>query len=596
MIKRKEAERRGIRVSDGATESVATRLNSLIPGAIDAEGVLNVEAIKEATGAVHSSRHGYELKFAGKFIARYAADLPTDKELRIEMEQSKDFDSTGNMVFQGDNLDVLKILKNNYYDSIDMIYIDPPYNTDNDGFVYSDQFKKSAKELIEELKLNQEEQDRLYDLYGTKTHSGWLALMYPRLKVARELLSRQGLIFVSINENELSNLRLIMDEIFGGNNFYALITWTARNKPMNAGKAKYKIQKSVEYVIAYGKIPMEEHTEFKLEEKKQKDYPHNDGDGFYRLEEVQKRKNIGIKRSEGMVFPILNQMPQPGYRWTISKQTAETLAPKGHIFIENGKVKRKIFKSEEDNSAFNPFWADFNETVGSSEDGKKELDDIIPNHGFETVKPTDLIRKLMFHTVGTDGLVLDFFAGTGTTGHTCMRLNTEDGGNRRFILVQLDEKITSKNLESLQFCKDNGLDPVISNITIERLKRAGNLLKQNHPQISIDTGYKVFSLKDKPKITDEGVLILDSSQRSNMDTLYNMMCRTGKRLDSRIHTIIESALYEVDEDLYMLKDVDIGAHEGMTINMNGWANISLERHLNLRGHINEDEKQINIIY
>ena len=212
---------------------------------------------------------------------------------------------------------------------------------------------------------------------------------------------------------------------------------------------------------------------------------------------------------------------------------------------------------------------------------------------FSNPKPIKLLKNMInIGNCKNSDIILDFFAGSGTTAEAVMRLNAEDGGNRKFILVQWDEKIKKKKetKDAIKFCKENGLDTVISSITIERLKRAGRMIEKDHPKSKVDTGYKVFSLKDKPRITDEGTLQLDIGQRSTSDILYNMMCSTGKPLDAKTHTVVKDSLYEVDGELYMLKDADVEGHEDMKINMDGWGDISLERYLNL------DRERINIVY
>ncbi len=312
----------------------------------------------------------------------------------------------------------LSILNYTHEEKIDVIYIDPPYNTEK-GFLYN---------------------DKIVDNNDNYRHSKWLSFMYKRLNLTKKLLTKNGIILISIDDNELSHLNILCNEIFGEENFYTIINWTARNKPMNAGSAKYKIQKSEEYILVYGKNPMKKRIPFKLEENIILKYPHNDKNyGAYRLEEVQQRKNIGIKRSEKMVFSILGISPRMGYRWTIGEDNAKKLVSRNHLLIQQNKIFRKIFKSEENNIRFHPFWANLSDTVGSSESGKAQLDMIIKDHGFETVKPTDLIRKLIFHATNHNSYILDFFAGSGTTGHAVMELNKDDGGKRRFILCTNNE-------------------------------------------------------------------------------------------------------------------------------------------------------------
>ena len=331
-----------------------------------------------------------------------------------------------NILIEGDNYHALSILSYTHEEKIDVIYIDPPYNTGN-GFRYN---------------------DKIVDRNDSYKHSKWLSFMNKRLRLARQLLTKNGVILISIDDQEQSQLKILCDEIFGEANFYAMLNWTARNKPMNAGSSRFKIQKSEEYVLVYGKISMQERVAFNLEIKEKLEYPNDDGkgEGEYRIEEVQQRKNIGIKRSEKMAYTILNIKPKEGYRWTIGHEHADEMISKKHLYVKNTKIVRKIFKSEESDVRFHPFWANLSDIYGSSESGKKELDEIIPNHGFETVKPTELIKKLIFHTTTSTSTILDFFAGSGTTGHAILELNNEDHGDRKFILCTNNENNICSNV------------------------------------------------------------------------------------------------------------------------------------------------------
>ena len=219
MIDKTEAQTEGYRVArtrmDEERAHKLDALKKLVPAFVNSDEAVNIGAIVDFVGPgnASSNNRGYELTFAGKGLARYLADTETKKELKVEPEQSKNFDETGNVIIRGDNLDVLKILLQSYYRKIKMIYIDPPYNTRNDDFIYIDNFKQSTKDLIEHLNLEEKTLDCIDNMYGTKTHSGWLAFMYPRLKLARDLLADEGVIFISIDDNEQANLKIMCDEI-----------------------------------------------------------------------------------------------------------------------------------------------------------------------------------------------------------------------------------------------------------------------------------------------------------------------------------------------------------------------------------------------
>ena len=231
------------------------KIKELLPNIINSDNILDIRALKDFLGteSTTSNNQGYELTFAGKGFAKAKVDQKTNKELKVELKQSKNFDTTENVIIRGDNIDVLKILKQNYNEKIKMIYIDPPYNTGNDGFVYNDDFKTKEEELIEELGLNEDTINYLTNIYGTNKHSAWLSFMYPRLVLARQLLAKDGVIFISIDDNEQANLKLLCDEIFGEENFVnCVINQSAKSVFGSKASAKEKtIIKTKDYVLCY---------------------------------------------------------------------------------------------------------------------------------------------------------------------------------------------------------------------------------------------------------------------------------------------------------------------------------------------------------
>ena len=322
-----------------------------------------------------------------------------------------------NILIEGDNYHALSVLNYTHSGKIDVIYIDPPYNTGN------------------EFKYN----DNIVDYRDAYRHSKWLSFMSKRLLLSRKLLSKNGVIFISIDENEFAQLKLLCDEIFGENNFYAMLNWTSRTKPTNSGSAKFKIQKTEEYILLYGKNSLQDHKPFNLEQTKTVNYNHNENGQKYRLEEIQQRKNTGMRKRNTMVFQILGISPRKDYRWCVGKEGIKSLTKQNKLIKTNGKVYKKIFSEDESNYKFQPFYANVLDTGGSSETGKAELDEIVSGTEFETVKPTDLIKKLLYHTTDKNSTVLDFFAGSGTTGQAVLQLNKEDGGDRKFVLCTNNE-------------------------------------------------------------------------------------------------------------------------------------------------------------
>ncbi len=336
--------------------------------------------------------------------------------------------SPENMIIHGDNLAALKSLLPRYEGKVKCIYIDPPYNTGNEGWVYNDnvndpQIKKWLGEVV-----GKEGED-------FSRHDKWLCMMYPRLRLLQKLLAPDGAIFISIDDNEFASLRLICDEIFGAHNFVATFTWKSRAKPSNTGKAKYKPQNDSEFVLCYkGKGE----TDFLcVTSGKPRSYPHEDKDGRYRLQTILK-SNRGENKRETMTFSLAGYTPPPTKRWQAGEDKIKKLYANNRITFETGEPMLKYYEHEEKEEVA-PFWCHIpKETSGTAEGGKTLLNQLLGNmHGFDTVKPVELIEYLLRHTLPKDGIVLDSFAGSGTTAHAVLKMNAEDGGNRRFILVEM---------------------------------------------------------------------------------------------------------------------------------------------------------------
>ncbi|XXQ67648.1 site-specific DNA-methyltransferase [Neisseriaceae bacterium B1] len=475
------------------------------------ENQIDFEKLKLILGADNlcDSNERYQLNWAGKTAAYRALQTPTFNTLIPCPAESVDFDTTQNVFIEAENMEALKILQKAYAGSVKMIYIDPPYNTGKDSFIYPDKFSETRDEYAKRVgdkdtegylkrdgvfqgALRQNSKDSGY------YHSNWLNMMLPRLHLAKTLLSEDGVIFISIDDNEQAQLKLLCDEVFGAENFYGMASWIATTKAMNAGSAKFKTQKSDEYIYIYGKIPLQEHSPFRLEVKEEKEYPLVKNGRKYRVEEIQQRKNTGIKRSEKMVFPILGVYPRSGNRWTIGSDTAKELEKLEDVFIKNNTAWRNIYADDEVGESHYPLWINFSDTVGTSETGKATVFNLFQQeHGFETVKPVELIEKLIFHFTDDDSIVLDFFTGSGTTAQAVMNANIATNGNRRFIAIQLPEIIKEDNKEAIELCNSLNIDRNIAEIAKERIRRAGSQisgsLKDNQ---SVDTGFKVFKLAE----------------------------------------------------------------------------------------------------
>ena len=622
MIKKEKAKKLGIKIRDQndlmgeKNKELIKKLKSLLPNIINSDGTLNTEALQDAIDTSHTTskkNQGYELTFAGKWVARWIAGSPTKKELKTEKEESKNFETTRNVLIRGDNLDVLKILYQNYHNKIKMIYIDPPYNTKSDEFIYKDDFKKSEQELIEECGIEEEEIDFLQNIYGTKTHSGWLSFMYPRLKLARDLLKEDGVIFISIDDNEQANLKIICDEIFGNDNTDSFIWRKSGDGRDGKMKNTQTIRKDHEYIIfAFKDIKKLNKSLEKPNWINKYTNPDNDPRGNYKAGSISRKKEASNENSKNFYSVTSPSGKVFTRQFDIPKKEFENLNNDNRIYwgINGNAVPAiKIFENEKRKTNTSSLILN----NGTTTDGTNYLNDI-----FETKKmgeeirpkPCQLLSKIIQISTKTDkdevDIILDFFAGSGTTGDAVMRLNAEDGGNRKFILVQWDEEINpKKNKEAHNFCKDNNLQPVISSICLERLNRAGEKIKREHQtkrgmfpsSEGLDIGYKVFSLKKKPKIGGEDEIFkLKNERQSTLDTLFNMLSTTGKTLDTPIQEIQKDVLYGCDGEIYLIAKTNperLENYRNHKVNIDGYAEIDLESFLNMEVATREN---INIIY
>ncbi len=383
------------------------------------------------------------LTFKGKpFVQNYHLTVPyhqlvpkKDKSLTDKVRLDD------NLIVHGDNLKALKALLPTYAGKVKCIYIDPPYNTGNEKWVYNDNVNSP---------MMQEWLGKVVDREDLTRHDKWLCMMMPRLKILRDLLSDDGLIFVSIGDDELANLRFLMDEAFHEGRFVGLITWKARVKPVNIGDAKYRPQRETEYVLVYEKTASQ--GKFRpLSTGGVRSYPHTFKGRKYRVATILK-SNRGANRRETMCFELEGYTPPEGQRWQAGEDVIRQLWRDEYIEFREGVPFRRYFEDEE-GAEHDPFYCFMDvDWSGTSESGKGELNEILgSHHGFDTVKPSQLISTLIQSCVAPDrcDIVLDSFAGSGTTAQAVLALNKADGGNRRFILVECEDyadKITAERV------------------------------------------------------------------------------------------------------------------------------------------------------
>ncbi len=337
-------------------------------------------------------------------------------------------ENPNHILIEGDNLNALTALSYTHEGKIDVIYIDPPYNTGNKDFAYYDDFSDEYRQIP------------YVDREDSYRHSKWISFMKKRLKIAKQLLSINGVIFVSINNIELAQLKLIMDQEYGEKNFVGHLIWESTTQPINAGKARFQLQQKTESILCYAKDKEKKDTFILKEIDTGLKYPHMGKLGMCRFEIIEK-SDAGAYNRETMKFPILGQYPRNGKRWQIGEDTAIDLVKRNRIEIVDGIVKKAVYPEDEiEKRKFEPFWSLLKaDEVGTAQKGKDELNTIMGTAtGFDTVKSLGLMESILSH-FNRNSIYLDFFAGSGTTLNAIMQLNEEDGGHRQCFLVTNNE-------------------------------------------------------------------------------------------------------------------------------------------------------------
>ena len=418
-----------------------------------------------------------------------------------ENGQHEEDNGSENMIIHGDNLEALKALLPRYEGKIKCIYIDPPYNTGNEKWIYNDNVNdpKIQKWLGEIVGKDGED---------LTCHDKWLCMIYPRLKLLQKLLANDGVIFISIDDNEQSHLRLICDDIFGSTNFIANFVWKSRAKPSNTGSAKLKPQNDAEYILCYGKS---QNPLFQLVcSGQERSYPHHDYDGDYRLQTILK-SNRGESRRETMTFELNGYTPPPTKRWQAGEDKIKDLYSRNRISFETGEPMLKCYKHEE-TEELSPFYCFIEKEVSSTaENGKKMLNTILGNqHGFDTVKPIEILTYLLKHVCDKNSIVLDSFAGSGTTAHAILNLNKADNGNRKFILIEMmdySESITANRLKRVISGFNTDLEEVLydKEITLDNLANGIDMINEAKEIVSLAKN-KYSSVKN-PKIKNGHLIV-----------------------------------------------------------------------------------------
>jgi len=533
---------------------------------------------------VQVEEDGYELRWVGKREAYHSAFVPVQKILQPAPEQSQNWDSTGNLLIKGDNLDALRLLRHSYFGKVKLIYIDPPYNTQSDAFIYRDDFSAKQSEVLAQLGYAKENIDYIKNIYGARTHSGWLSFMYPRLLLARDLLRDDGVIFISIDDNEQAQLKLLCDEVFGQENHLGNFMWRRR---ASSALAERLISSDHEYVLAY-------HNGDFSSLGVAKDYksfsnPDSDSRGVW----VSGDLTVGMSADErpnqfyDLVDPKTGKIykPNPNRVWSYIPESMQKLIEEGRILFPSDSKRRpmlKRFKSElrSESNPTSTWLAD----VGLNTEATKDIQRIFQANIFDYSKPLSLIEHLIKTSTNKSDITLDFFAGSGTTAEAVMRLNAEDGGTRQFILVQIPQPIDPKKQKEAHHFVTHTLgkkEATIFEITAERIRRAGAKIEAElatkaqaaaqqpaqlegfapdpaSPVAPVDTGFRVFELVDDPdalilqkplqQATQADVLALQAAITSPQPTqlprvLYNLLLSESLPLTTPLRTVIDQHLY-----------------------------------------------------
>lgn len=479
------------------------KLAQLFPSAVK-DGEVDFEALKEELGQYEEvGSEKYELTWAGKKNAkRIAQEDVIGRTLKFIPEDSKEADTTENLYIEGDNLEVLKLFRQNYYGAIKMIYIDPPYNTGND-FIYNDSFEMEQEEsdIAEGVRNEVGERYIVNTKSDNRYHANWMNMIYPRLMIAKDLLTDDGAIFISIDDNEIDNVLKICNEIFGEINYVAIFPWRKRTAKSDV---PYGISQDFEWILCYAKT-----TNFKcsIDGKERKYFTTEDfPEKPWRIHDLTKQTTASERPNS--FFTIKNpkngsEYPaNPNRTWAITQETFEQyyqdnriVFPGDYSFLNISKPALRYWKEDDMRKAGDNFGkiavsTKLPDDIGMSQDGTKEITNLFSGKIFPFPKPTSLVKFLCKICTGKDDIILDFFSGSSTTAQSVMELNYEDNANRKFIMIQLSE-LLDKSSEAHKLGYIN-----LCQLGKERIRRAGDKIKSEHPEADIDIGFKVFRTAD----------------------------------------------------------------------------------------------------
>ena len=518
------------------------------------------QALKEHN--IDELSSGYRLDFIGKnYAKKQAGERPTTVIVPDNDHNQKEENiNSKNLFFTGDNLEVLRHLQQNYANSVDFIYIDPPYNTGSDGFVYPDKFEYSDDQLKDMFALNDDELKRLKSIQGKATHSAWLTFMYPRLYLAKKVLKDTGVIFVSIDDNEQANLKLLMDEVFGEGSFVQEISWRRTDNQPNIGQ----VAKVKEYILVYGKnISSLVYGRLPLSESALKEYRYEDAYA------VKFRRGILLHKTRGRhSYPVKTKsgkiLTGP---WMVTEEKLKEMDSKGEIYWTTGGDEQpysKIYLKDNKGAIPNDFWGI---EYGTNQRASLEVESLLGKRLFDFPKPTTLIKRTLNLGTKPNSIVLDFFAGSSTTADAVMQLNAEDGGNRQYIMCTLPEPTFTVNSDGKEVPTKGGEAAYkagyrsIDEISRERIIRAANKIKEENPLLteSQDFGFKHYRVVPPTQETLEKIDYDDQLQLDLFDDMIDAfsseklgVAGNSDGFNTILHTYLAKDNYKFDVSLQMI--------------------------------------------
>lgn len=475
-------------------------LRKHFPQCFNAEGEFDMEAFKASLpGGITLTDETSGFNWLGKNYARMLCNMDTTTLIRPDKEHNAkpENQNSQNIYISGDNLDALQHLVKSYSGKVKVIYIDPPYNTGSDGFVYNDKFNFTAAELAKRLDVNPERAERILSMTrrGSASHAAWLTFMLPRLSFARDLLTDDGVIFISIDDNEQANLKKLCDEVFGEENFVADIVWQKRTSP----DARLNLGPAHDYIVVYAKdleLGKKSLNKIELSDDRKSEYSNPDNDPRGKWASVDITGQSGHATSS-QFYEITSPsgesfLPPTGRCWAIAENTFLDLVKDNRIWFgtkRNSRPRRKLFLSEIEGANTWTWWT--NVEVGHNQEAAKEVKQLLGGTDiFTSPKPTRLIKRILDLSTSKDSVILDFFGGSSTTAHAVMWKNAEDGGNRRYILVQIQEKCKPDSEAAKAGYK------TIDQVGMERIKRAAKKIKEQNPLFAGDLGFKHYILEE----------------------------------------------------------------------------------------------------